>query len=44
MCGERSMSAFFVGAAPLVATQRLTGGSRPYETGHSANWHPLRNK
>lgn len=40
--GERSMRGFIVGAPPLVLMQRLTGGSRPYETSEGAQWHPMR--
>ncbi|MCY2973047.1 MAG: phosphatase PAP2 family protein [Planctomycetota bacterium] len=40
--GERSMRAFIVGAPPLIAMQRLTGGSRPYETNEGSEWHPFR--
>ncbi len=40
--GERSMRGFIVGAPPLIVMQRLTGGSRPYETTEGSEWHPLR--
>ena len=40
--GERSIRGFLVGAAPMLALQRLTGGSRPYETLENSEWHPLR--
>lgn len=40
--GERSMRAFIVGAPPLILAQRLTGGSRPYETEEGSHWQPFR--
>lgn len=40
--GERSMRGFVVGAPPLIVMQRLTGGSRPYETNEGSQWHPFR--
>ena len=40
--GERSMRGFIVGAPPLIVMQRLTGGSRPYETNEGSEWHPFR--
>lgn len=40
--GERSLRGFIVGAPPLVVLQRLTGGSRPYETADGSEWHPFR--
>lgn len=40
--GERSMRGFIVGAPPLLAMQRVVGGSRPDESGaHSSHWRPL---
>lgn len=42
--GERSLRTFVVGAPPLVATQLLTGGSRPNELSkieHNSHWHPF---
>ena len=36
--GERSMSAFVVGAPPVMLLQRLTGSSRPGETSHDSSW------
>ncbi|MDX1929265.1 MAG: hypothetical protein SFV81_22245 [Pirellulaceae bacterium] len=39
--GERSMRAFIVGAPPLIFTQVLTGGSRPYETDKGSRWQPF---
>ena len=40
--GERSVRGFLLGAPPLVVTQRLTGGSRPYENEAGSEWHPFR--
>lgn len=40
--GERSLRAFLVGAGPVVLGQRLTGGSRPDETGNGSDWLPFR--
>jgi hypothetical protein len=40
--GERSLRAFLVGAGPVVLGQRLTGGSRPGETGNGSDWFPFR--
>ncbi len=40
--GERSMRGFLVGAPPLIVMQRITGGSRPYETNEGSEWHPFR--
>lgn len=40
--GERSVRGFLLGAPPLVVTQRLTGGSRPYESEAGSEWHPFR--
>ena len=40
--GERSIRGFLVGAIPLVVLQRMTGGSRPFETGENSEWHPMR--
>jgi hypothetical protein len=40
--GERSLRAFLVGAGPVVIGQRLTGGSRPDETGNGSDWLPFR--
>jgi PAP2 superfamily len=39
--GERSIRGFMVGVPPLIVLQRLTGGSRPYETEENSKWHPL---
>lgn len=39
--GQRSMRAFIVGAPPLILTQNLTGGSRPYETPENSHWRPF---
>ncbi len=39
--GERSMRGFLVGGPPLILMQRLTGGSRPYETIEGSDWHPF---
>lgn len=39
--GERSLRGFAVGAAPLVALQQLTGGSRPTESVENSEWHPF---
>ena len=42
--GERSLRTFLVGAPPLVATQLLTGASRPFELSkheHNSHWHPF---
>lgn len=36
------MRGFIVGAPPLIVMQRLTGGSRPYETNEGSEWHPFR--
>jgi hypothetical protein len=40
--GERSLRSFVVGAPPLILMQRVTGGSRPFETTENAEWHPFR--
>ena len=42
--GDRSLRTFLVGAPPLIATQLLTGASRPFEiskTEHNSHWHPF---
>ncbi len=39
--GERSMRGFLVGGPPLILMQKLTGGSRPYETIEGSEWHPF---
>jgi hypothetical protein len=39
--GERSTRAVIVGAPPLILTQLITGGSRPYETVEGSEWNPL---
>lgn len=36
--GDRSWRSILVGAVPLIALQRATGGSRPGETDHSSDW------
>ena len=39
--GERAMRGFLVGGPPMILMQRLTGGSRPYETIEGSEWHPF---
>jgi membrane-associated phospholipid phosphatase len=39
--GERSFRAILVGAPPLLATQYITGGSRPGEQPWASNWQPF---
>lgn len=39
--GERSLRAILVGAPPMLALQRLTGGSRPGENPSGSHWHPF---
>lgn len=39
--GERSLRSFLVGAPALIATQYLTGGSRPDETDRQSRWLPF---
>lgn len=38
--GERTIRGILVGTPPLLLTQKLTGGSRPNETGHGSDWTP----
>ena len=38
---ERNIRAMLAGAPTLLITQYLTGGSRPYETGHGSDWRPF---
>lgn len=40
--GERSMRSFLVGAPPLIALQKATGGSRPGEVENASKWRPFR--
>ncbi len=39
--GERSTRAMLVGVGPLVALQRVTGGSRPGESDRGSHWSPF---
>jgi hypothetical protein len=40
--GQRCLRAIVVGGPPVLALQRLTGGSRPGETSADSRWKPLR--
>ncbi len=39
--GERNIRGMLVGTPVLLLSQRLTGGSRPNETGHASDWRPF---
>ena len=40
--GRNMVHSYLVGGPPLVLTQRLTGGSRPGESGEDSHWKPLK--